>query len=264
MIDHGDGPAVVMVHGNPTWSFLWRRVIAALGPDVRCIAPDLLGFGLSDKLPRPEDHSVELHVETLVAVVDTLGLDDFVLMGQDWGGVLAMGIGMHRSARVRGRVLGNTAVLPPRRPPRATSFHRLSQTWAGPLGMRAVNGIVHAMPRVQGDPASLDRTARRAYRWPFRSWSDRAGPLGLARMVPSRPGHPSLEPCDAIGQWAEGWSGPTAMVWGRRDPILGRTLRRHRERLDPGYVVTTDAGHFLQEEVPSALADAVRWVFAQG
>ena len=99
--------------------------------------------------------------------------------------------------------------------------------------------------------------ARRAYRYPFRRVRDRAGPLGLARMVPDREEHPSNAVLDETDAWARSFTGPVGLVWGMEDPILGRALARHREVFQTASVVEAHAGHFLQEEVPELLASAV-------
>ena len=97
----------------------------------------------------------------------------------------------------------------------------------------------------------------RAYRWPLRSWRDRVAPLALARMVPNSPDHPSVPALRRGEAWARSFTGPVALVWGLRDPILGSALR-HVARIYPEAPVTrTGAGHFLQEEVPEALSEAV-------
>lgn len=263
-VDHAEGPAVLMVHGNPTWCFLWRKVIEALDGKVRVIAPDLVGFGLSDKPRRPSAQRLEMHVDTMLELVDGLGLDRLVLVGQDMGGPVATGIGWRDPSRAAGLVLGNTAVLRPRRPLSTKAFHRLSQTpVVSDLVFRGL-GLPHRLlHRVQGDPASMDRVARRAYRWPFRRLRNRAGPLGMARMVPNSEDHPSTAVMDEIGGWVESFEGPAALVWGVRDPILGRGLRRHSAALPQAGVTETQAGHFLQEEVAEELAAAVLAVVEQ-
>jgi pimeloyl-ACP methyl ester carboxylesterase len=97
-----------------------------------------------------------------------------------------------------------------------------------------------------------------AYRWPLRAFANRAGPLALARMVPDSAAHPSVPALRDVEAWVRGFSGPLEMVWGRLDPILGRALKRHRAALPSARVTEVDAGHFLQEEAPHAIAQAVR------
>jgi len=260
-VDEGDETArpVVLVHGNPTWSFLWRRVIARLD-GLRSVAPDLLGLGLSDRLPRIEDHTVDRHADAVAELVETLDLRDVILVGQDWGGPIATAVGARLPDRVNGLVLGNTAVIVPRNP-KGTSFHRFARMpVVSDLVFRGLGFPQIALHRAQGDPASIRGPIARAYRRPLRSWSDRVAPLALARMVPDSPDHPSMPALLRAEKWVLSFDGPTALVWGTRDPILGRALKRHEKALPNATVTRTEAGHFLQEEVPDEIAAAIREV----
>jgi len=258
-----DGRALVLVHGNPTWSFLWRKVIAALrarpgGERWRLVVPDLVGLGASSKPRALAAHTLARHGAWLGAALDRLAPGPLVLVAQDWGGPIGLRALADRAARLRGLVLGNTAVGPPAKTFKPTFFHRLSQL---PIvsdalfrGLGFPLGFLHLS---QGDRASIRGDVARAYRWPLRRFADRAAPLALARMVPDSHDHPSvadLEICEQLYRTAQV---PITLVWGERDPILGRVVR-HAARLRPdARVVLTQAGHFLQEEVPDELADAV-------
>lgn len=261
-IDAGRGPVIVLLHGNPTWSFLWRGVIQRLG-DMRCVAPDLLGFGLSDKPAHEREHSVDRHADALAELVTALDLRDIVLVGQDWGGPLAAAVGARLPERVAGLVLANTSVLVPRRP-RGTWFHRLARVPVLAELLFHGLGLPQAvLGRVQGDRASIAGQVAAAYRWPLRRRVDRAGPLALARMVATSAEHPSLPALRRGEAWVRGFTGPMALVWGERDPLLGGLLARHVEAFPAASVTRTRAGHFLQEEVPASLAGAVRDVVAR-
>jgi haloalkane dehalogenase len=258
-----DGHTVLLVHGNPTWSFLWRKVVAAIrrspGGDVlRLVAPDLVGLGLSSR-PPAQAHTLANHAAWIGAAIDQLIPGPLVLVAQDWGGPIGLCAMATRRERLRGLVLGNTAVSPPAPGFKATTFHRLSQLpvvsnvlfeWLGfPLG------VLHLS---QGDRSSIRGDVARAYRWPLAKRAQRAAPLALARMVPDDPEkHPSvpqLRETDALFRSLEA---PIRIVWGTRDPVLGRVIN-HLERLRPDAVIErTGAGHFLQEEVPEELARAV-------
>lgn len=247
---------VLLVHGNPTWSFLWRKVIAAL-PGVRCVAPDLLGLGLSSKPERIGDHSLERHGRAIGELVAALGLSDLVLVGQDWGGPIVAQVGALHPGRIGGLVLANTAVLVPRHP-RGTAFHRFAKVLGlSDVVFRGFGFPLGSLGRLQGDPRSLRGIPEKAYRFPLRTWRERAAPLALARMVPNSLEHPSV-PALARGEaWVRSFGGPVALVWGTRDPILGRSLERHELALPQAAVTRTEAGHFLQEEVPEELAAAI-------
>jgi haloalkane dehalogenase len=270
-----DRPAVVLLHGNPTWSFLWRDVIRELNKlGLRIIAPDLLGFGLSDKPRKIGAHSVVRHVRLMTRLVKGLlggavgsrqGSEQRVVMvGQDWGGPIAAGVGSHLGDQLGGLVFGNTAVLPPRRPLRATWFHRLSHVPLVSHGAFVGMGFpLQALAGSQGDPRSIGLLETFGYTWPLRWPWDRVGALALARMVPHREGHASLAELDRIGEWVQGWRGPMGLIWGLNDPILGRALRRHREAFVQATVIETPAGHFLQEEVPELFAGLIAEVVSK-
>lgn len=255
-------PPVLLLHGNPTWSFLWRQVIRRL-PDHRCVAPDLLGLGLSDKPRRIADHTVERHAAAIAELVSALALHELVLVGQDWGGPIAARVGSLLSERIAGLVLANTAVILPDRL-RGTAFHRFARRpLVSDVAFRLLGFPQRALHKVQGDPGSIRGEVARAYRWPLRRIRDRVAPLALARMVPDGPDHPSVPALSRGEEWVRGFDGPVALVWGTRDPILGRALGRHEEALPRASVTRTEAGHFLQEEVPGELAAAVREVAAR-
>jgi haloalkane dehalogenase len=257
-IDQGEGPAVLLMHGNPTWSYLWRKVVRRLDGKVRCIVPDLVGFGLSDKPTRVGEYGLEMEIDVMTKLVDALDLGPLVLVGQDWGGPIVTGVGHRAPGRVRGMVLANTSVITPARPFRPKAFHRFAhKPVVSDLAFRVGAFPIPVLDRTQGDPRSIGLAGKRAYFWPLRRPWERAAPLALARMVPTSESHPSTAPLDAIGAWVESYEGPVELVWGRKDPILGRALRRHAEALPRARVTETDAGHFLQEEVPEALSDAI-------
>lgn len=257
-VDHGRGMPVLMLHGNPTWSFLWRKVIRALGgAELRIVAPDLVGLGLSAK-PSMAAHTLEMHVAHISALVEALDLRQMVVVGQDWGGPVGALVAARLPDRVAAAVWANTAISAPSRQPRVTLFHRFSH-WPviSDLMLRRLNLLPALLPFAQGDRASIDRLARRAYRYPLRRAADRAAPLALARMVPTRLDHPSVPLLREAEKWALGWRGPVRLVWGLRDPILGPALGRMRRLFPAAEVLETGAGHFLQEEVAEVIADAI-------
>lgn len=257
-VDEGEGPVVLLAHGNPTWSFLWRKVIARLLPGgVRVVAPDLLGFGLSDKPRRLADHTLDRHVALVDSLVEALGLRDVTIVGQDWGGPIVARLAADHPERVRALVLANSpVVLPERFNPSA--FHCFAHLpLLSTLVFRGLGFPMQILHRVQGDPASIGPLERQAYRWPLKRWRDRAAPLALARLVPDSAAHPSVPFFRECERWLHSFEGPTALVWGVQDPILGDALPRMQKAFPDALVVETQAGHFLQEEVPAELAEAI-------
>ena len=260
-----DGKPVLLVHGNPTWSFLWRKVVAELAREpLRLVCPDLIGLGLSSKPGIPE-HTLDHHSAWLGAAIDQLIPGPLVVAAQDWGGPIALHAMWRRRERLRGLVLGNTAVSPPAPKFKATLFHRLSQLpLASDLLFRRLGFPLGVLHLSQGDRSSIRGDVAKAYRWPLRHRADRAAPLALARMVPdSADQHPSIPALQVTNDFFASVDIPIHLVWGTKDPILGRVIN-HLARLRPDAVVTkTDAGHFLQEEVPVELAAAIRDVVAR-
>jgi pimeloyl-ACP methyl ester carboxylesterase len=233
--------------------------VLALLPEFYCVAPDLLGLGFSSKLPNISDHSLERHGLAIAELVTALDLEGVILVGQDWGGPIAAQVGARCPERIAGMVLGNTAVILPAHP-HGTTFHRLARLpGLSEILFRGLGFPLQVLHRVQGDRRSIRGEVARAYRFPLRTWAERVAPLALARMVPDGPGHPSLPAIRRGEEWVRSFAGPMALVWGMRDPILARALARH-ERAFPAAPVTRveAAGHFLQEEVPEALAEAIR------
>lgn len=259
VMEQGAGRPVLMLHGNPTWGYLWRKVALALaGEPLRIILPDLIGLGLSDKPREAAAHTLENHARWLGALLDALALDRLVFVGQDWGGPIGLRALADRPALAAGLVLANTVVGPPRKGFRPTAFHRLARVpLLGELVFRLGNFPQNRLDWVQGDRASIRGEVAAAYRWPLRRLADRAAPLALARMVPDGPDHPTIPALERCRDFAQGFPGPTALVWGDRDPILGRARSAVERLLPRAAVARTAAGHFLQEEVPGALASAI-------
>lgn len=256
----GSGPTVVMLHGNPSWGFLWRKVVAELaGEGLRLVVPDLVGLGLSDKPHDAEAHSLAAHGTWFGRMLDEIAPGDVTLVGQDWGGPIALYAASERMARVKGLVLGNTVVGPPRPGFKPTAFHRFARM---PLVSDAVFKLggfpQNLMTLAQGKKTSILGKVARGYMWPLRRVRDRTGPLAMARMVPDSAEHPSIPALERCQRAFTSLQAPVSLVWGMRDPILGSVLS-HLVRLRADARVTrTDAGHFLQEEVPGVFADTIR------
>ncbi len=272
-MEAGKGRPVLLVHGNPAWSFLWRKVAAALrGEPLRLVMPDLVGFGLSDKPRDPSFHGLASHSRVVARFADVLGLDRPILVAQDWGGPIGLLALAGRPQGPSGIVLLNTIADPPRDGARPTAFHRFAR-WpaASDVAFRLLGYPLGVLARVQGDPRSIGGDVARAYRWPLRRMADRVGPLALARVggemlgappwfAPRGPGDSTVEGLSRCRAFLETFAGPSAIVWGEGDPILGRKLRRLEPLLPRARVTRTPAGHFLQEEVPDEIAAAVRGV----
>jgi cis-3-alkyl-4-acyloxetan-2-one decarboxylase len=262
----GHGRPVLLLHGNPSWSFLYRKVAAALtagGAPLRLVMPDLVGLGFSDKPRDPAAHTIEQHARWLGALLDELALGPLTLVVQDWGGPIGMRAMADRPGELAGLVVLNTVLSPPASNFRATAFHRFARMpVVSPLAFRVLGFPQNAMAWSQGDRSSIRGDVSRAYRYPLRRRRDRVAPLAMARMVPDSFDHPSIAPLRRVQELTESFRGPAAIVWGDRDPILGRVRTWIAKLLPHAEITRTQAGHFLQEEVPDEIAAAITRVTA--
>ncbi len=125
------------------------------------------------------------------------------------------------------------------------------------MAFRVAGYPMRALHKVQGDASSIQGEVAAAYMWPLSSFHRRIAPLALARMVPNSLDHPSMPGLRDGENWVRTFTGPASLVWGTKDPILGKALKRHEELLPKATVTVTSAGHFLQEEIPEHMANAV-------
>lgn len=266
VMEVGAGYPVLMLHGNPTWGFLWRKVAAELenhAAPVRLIMPDLIGLGFSDKPDDARWHTLDRHAEHVGALIDALDLDEAVFVGQDWGGPIGGLAFARRPGRMRGAVILNTVLGPPRPTSRPALFHRFARLpVVSELVFRGLGFPQNHLSIAQGDKRSIRGEVARAYRWPLRGLENNVAPLALARMVPDASDHPSVPALSECRDFMAGFTGPAEIVWGDRDPVLGRAFKRVQEVLPHARVTRTAAGHFLQEEVPAEIAAAITRVVA--
>jgi haloalkane dehalogenase len=249
----------VLLHGNPTWGYLWRKVAARLqSAPLRLVMPDLAGLGLSEKPRDPRFHTLENHARIVGALLDAVVRGPVVLVLHDWGGPIGLAALADRPGRLAGLVVTNTGVGPPRPDARPTRFHRFANLpVASDVAFRLLGFPQNALHLVQADRRSIRGDVARAYRWPLRRIADRVAPLALARMVPLGPDHPSVPGLRRALAVATGFEGPSAIVWGERDPVLGRALRGVAAALPRATVTRVVAGHYPQEEAPGPIADAI-------
>ena len=262
VMENGAGRPVVLLHGNPTWGFLYRKVAQELaGEPLRVIMPDLVGFGFSSRPAKTSDHHLATHAAWFGQLLDALDLTDLIFMGQDWGGAIGTLALADRGERVGGLVLANTVVTPPKAGFKPTAFHRLARTpVVSDVLFRGLGYPQSNLNLGQGERGNIQGDDARAYKYPLRSWRDRGAVLAMAREVPDSLEHrsvPLLERCQAF---VESFDGPAAIVWGDRDPVLGRLKNRTARLVPQASVTSTEAGHFLQEQVPVEIAAAIRRV----
>jgi haloalkane dehalogenase len=253
-IDEGAGPVIVFFHGNPTWSFLYRNIIAGLRDRFRCIAPDYLGFGLSER-PAAFTYRIHEHAAVMGELVDHLELEEYLSMGQDWGGPISMAVGTDRADRVRGVVLGNTWFWPAADLP-TKMFSRVMGSppmqWAITQRNFFVERLIPA-----GTNTRLDDSEMEHYR---RVQPTPAARAGVARMPKEiLAARPLLERL-ARDVPAKLGSKPALLVWGMKDFAFrpGPNLPRMRSAFpDHVLVELPNAGHYIQEDAPQQIAEAI-------
>lgn len=251
------GPAhanpVLMLHGEPTWSFLYRKMIPILvTAGHRVICPDLVGFGRSDKPTRREDHTYARHVEWMRALAfDVLDLHRVTLVGQDWGGLIGLRLAAENPDRFSHLVVANTG-LP-------TGDFNMPEVW-----WRFREAIQNA-PAVDvgafvqsGCQRALSREVRAAYNAPFPDDAFSVGPRAMPGLVPTSPEDPAAEANRRA--WAALSSSPTPMLvaFSDRDPITGAMAPIFQQHMRGAQGLTHPtihaAGHFLQEDAGEELA----------
>jgi len=248
-VDEGprDAPAVLLLHGNPTWSFLWRDVVRSLRERFRVVAPDHLGCGLSDK---PQDWSYRLadHVANVERLVDAVGLRSFSLGVHDWGGAIGMGLATRRPERIERIVVLNTAAFRSSRIPLRIAACRIPLL--GALGVRGLNAFALAAT-VMTTEKPLAADVKAGFLAPYGSWRERVAVLRFVQDIPMRPGHPSW---GTLAEIEEGLSRLTAkpllLVWGERDWCFTPAFREEWQRRFPTAqcLRLEDAGHYVLED----------------
>lgn len=252
-LDEGAGRPVLMVHGNPTWSFYYRGVAqAVVAAGGRAIVPDHLGCGLSDK---PQDWSYRLadHVANLRRLVDALALERFSLVVHDWGGAIGMGVATALADRIERIVILNTAAFRSARMPWRIAVCR----WplVGEWLVRGLNGFAGPATKMT-TVRPLSPELRRAYLWPYRSWADRVAIARFVEDIPMRPSHPSYATLVAIENGLEGLRDvPMHLAWGGRDWCFDRSFFEEWQRRFPAATHSwlADAGHYVLEDGGPAL-----------
>lgn len=254
-IDEGHGRAIVMVHGNPTWSFLYRNLIKRLQPAYRCVAMDHIGFGLSDK-PRGWSYLPEDHAANLTALIQGLGLQQITLVVQDWGGPIGLAYAIEHPDTVAGIVILNTWAWPVDSDPYYIAF---SGIMGGPIGhvlIRRFNFFAWSVMRESfGDKRKLSREAHRHYLQHLAAPAERVG----CHVFPGQIVGSSAWLGRLWGRMGALEHVPKLIVWGMKDiAFRPKELRRWQARFPAARTVElATVGHYVQEEAPEELVAAV-------
>jgi haloalkane dehalogenase len=258
VLEAGEGFPIFLMHGNPTSGFLYRKVVEKLPLNkVRVIMPTSLGLGFSSKIPASE-HTAENHIYWINKVLKELKLKELVYAGQDWGGPIGMGALSLSPELLKGAVLLNTGFNAPKANADLSPAHAIVKTPViGELLLEVIFSIFERLKSVQGNPDSWTSEIAELYGRPVYESGNSKAPLAMMRMVPDGPNHPSAPSMRQIEEYVNTLVIPAEIVWGENDPILGRALPIMQQNFPNARLTKTTAGHFLQEEVPNEIAEAL-------
>lgn len=260
-VDEGDPAAdpILMLHGEPSWSYLYRHMIpvcAAAGH--RVIAPDLIGFGKSDKPTKIDDYSYQSHIDWMLAFIDKLALQNITLVCQDWGSLIGLRLAAENETRFKAIVVGNGML-----PTGDNAVPALFKIWKN----FALHSPWFPIARIIefGSFKSLSKDERRAYDAPFPSAKYKAGARAFPRLVPVSADNPAAPANRAAWKILEQWQKPFLTTFSNGDPIMrgGDKIMQARVPGAKGLKhITLKGGHFLQEDSGAEFARAVNELLA--
>ena len=229
-LDEGSGPVLLMVHGNPTWSFYWRNLILALRGRFRIVAVDHIGCGLSDKPPAiAYSYRLARRVADLGQLIEKLDLRQMTLVAHDWGGAIGMGAAVAAPERFARFVLMNTAAFRMAHCP--WPIHLCHLPGFGPLAVQGLNLFVRtALRTTVCKRERMTPAVKAGYLAPYDSWANRVAVLRFVLDIPLSPAHPSYQTLTDIEKGLARFRAPICLIWGMRDwcftPAVSRSVYR--------------------------------------
>ncbi|MBL63341.1 MAG: alpha/beta hydrolase [Opitutae bacterium] len=255
----GEGTPVLMLHGNPSWSFLYRNLVLALREDNRCLVPDHLGCGLSDKPAYPGfSYDLASHVENLRDLLEGLGVEKVRLVVHDWGGAIGFGAFRDQPERVESIVILNTAAFPSSRCPFRIRICRYP--FLGALLVRGFNGFAGPAARMAVH-RPLTQAVRQGFLLPYDSWANRVAVWRFVRDIPLTSNHPSMPLLKETGESLSKYTQTPALAcWGGRDFCFNEVFLREWQARLPQLETNLyeDAGHYVLEDAGEKAIRAIQ------
>jgi haloalkane dehalogenase len=252
-VDEGSGEPVLLLHGEPTWSFLYRKMIPVISRAARAIAPDYVGFGRSDKPVERDWYTYDAHYAAMERLVGDLHLEGFTVVVQDWGGPIGLRLAAEHPDRVARIVVMNTGIFSGRPP---------SDTWLQFRDfMRRVGTEIRPGQLVRitcPQPVGDDVVA--GYDAPFPVPESKTGVLMFPELVPTDPDHPSAAKTLEVREAMKRWEKPALILFGDSDPVFRPKVAERFSELIPGAgpaEIVAGAGHFLQEDRGEEIAERI-------
>jgi haloalkane dehalogenase len=253
-VDEGEGAPILLLHGEPTWAYLYRKMIPGLTPTGRVVAPDYIGFGRSDKVTEMNWYTYDRHVASIVQLVERLDLNDITLVVHDWGGAIGLRTAVENEARFARLVILNTAIFRPRpgKPPNQ-AFLRwrefAEQNPDLPVGLI-----------LQGATTSeLSDSVIAGYEAPFVTPKSKAGAAVFPLIVPLSVDDPGASEMAATSDALTRWSKPALVAFSDSDPLFSPRVGEALAGRIPGarFALVEQASHFLQEDRGEAIAEMI-------
>ncbi len=248
-LDEGQGDPLLMVHGNPTWSFYYRNLILGFKNSYRCVVPDHMGMGKSDK-PQNYSYTLSQHIDNLEALVDELGLNNITLVLHDWGGAIGMGFAVRHPQKIKRLVIFNTAAFLSDNIPICLKLCRVPGF--GAIAIRGFNAFALAATTMAcKNKERMTPEVRAGYLAPYNNYANRIANLRFVQDIPMAPDAPSYSVVKNIennlGQFA---SLPIMIAWGAKDFVFNDHFLKKWQEIFPGAEVhrISDAGHYVVED----------------
>ncbi|MEC8276483.1 MAG: alpha/beta fold hydrolase [Myxococcota bacterium] len=258
-LDEGsqDLPVLLAVHGNPTWSFYWRRLIDSFSSHYRVVIPDHIGCGLSDK-PQDWDYLLGDHIDNLCTLVEHLNLKNIHLMVHDWGGAIGMGMAARLSDRIQKLIITNTAAFRSQEIPLSIASCRIPGF--GALAVRGFNAFA-GVATWRASAVGLDPMVKRGLVFPYDSWQNRIATLRFVEDIPLQESHPSYSVLCEVEKGLERFSShPMIIFWGDDDFCFTPNFRQEWMARFPNAEVHawTDVGHYVMEDAPDRVLEILK------
>jgi pimeloyl-ACP methyl ester carboxylesterase len=257
-LDEGEGPVLLMLHGNPTWSFYYRELVRNLSADHRCVVPDHIGCGLSDK-PADWGYRIPDHVDRLCALIEALDLRDITLVVHDWGGAIGYSAAIRMPERFRRFVVFNTAAF---LLPLPAALRALRIPGYGHLMVQGLNGFLHmGMNLAVGHKDRFRGAVKQGYFAPYRSWAERLVIRRFIEEIPIEADHPNRALLQTLDEGLPSLlDHPHLVCWGTQDPVFHTGyLEGWQQRLPDGeFHIFDDCSHWVVEEATERILPLMR------
>ena len=256
-VDEGEGSSVVMIHGNPTWSFYYRNLIKSLEPNHRCLALDNMGCGLSDK-PQAYDYTLKQHIENVVAWIKELELESFDLVVHDWGGAIGMGVAQALPERVKKFVILNTGAFYMDKIPKRIAVCKIPIL--GDLIIRGLNGFAGPATRMAVS-RPLTKEVKDGYLLPYNNWNNRIATLRFVQDIPTNPSQKTFQVLGEIESFLLSLKEHSMLIgWGLKDFCFDEVFLEKWKALFPEAKVLAypKSGHYILEDEKDTLIPEIR------